>query len=528
MNLWMPMDQSLLVDLQQGSIWDKNRLYLGKPLPTLLAPFGSTSNVTVVYMESGTCFDVSPLIGLQPASCLLLPPTSDLVVSRVVLDSQNRSREIYLKYPPSPLLNLTTNTDVFEIILKFFVRRDQPFHRSGPKAFFDITEFQKLLPLLAVSKKFSQSVRAALENIGMWLFVDGEKHGDKLDNFMREMSGRFGSVVRQLDVLGCDSTINSSTLTHFANTIDLSLMSIGCLTNSDVEATLRLVGPNLKHLSLINCPLLTGAFVTQSIATSCRYGRLENLDLSEMVDLTDDDLGRVLRVCGPNLRLLYISKCANLTDKALHLVGEHCTSKFVQFVGSHLPLITTRGVEVMCSAIYKRFGECNIDSLYLRDCASLSESVIDTVLKYCHQTKGTRIPAQTERERVDSFMRSTCSDYVYLVRGKDRGQPAFYYVFVFPGYRYRFMHFLNGQTIHLEKFSEVVYCSWGEEPTEASCNYVNSQFPHLNLTPKKTQDTSTPDAAMTQDDDEDDDDEDEDDSLSGDSSMDTNSDGDSD
>ena len=72
------------------------------------------------------------------------------------------------------------------------------------------------------------------------------------------------------------------------------------------------------------------------------------------------------------------------------------------------------------------------------------------------------------------YVTRQCSiiDYMYLVRGKDKGRPAWYYVLVNKGCKEQFKIALSHKTINLEEHGIVVCSGYGDKPPDEIDNRI--------------------------------------------------------
>lgn len=67
-------------------------------------------------------------------------------------------------------------------------------------------------------------------------------------------------------------------------------------------------------------------------------------------------------------------------------------------------------------------------------------------------------------------------EYVYLVRGKDRGKPAWHYVLIEKMKLPIFLEMVKGESIDVAKYGKVLYSGWGEDPPEDIVKKVEEEF----------------------------------------------------
>lgn len=80
-----------------------------------------------------------------------------------------------------------------------------------------------------------------------------------------------------------------------------------------------------------------------------------------------------------------------------------------------------------------------------------------------------------ERSFADATKRSR-SDFIYLVRGKDRGKSAWHYVLVDKEKREMFLAKSRTGSIDVADYGEILYSGWGEDPPQAIVDKVNEEF----------------------------------------------------
>lgn len=79
-------------------------------------------------------------------------------------------------------------------------------------------------------------------------------------------------------------------------------------------------------------------------------------------------------------------------------------------------------------------------------------------------------------QRRDSISDEVERRLPYLVRGKDRGRSAWYYVDVEPAKLYSFRQALTEKTVKLLEFGEVVKSGWGDDPPEEIDREILQQY----------------------------------------------------
>lgn len=67
-------------------------------------------------------------------------------------------------------------------------------------------------------------------------------------------------------------------------------------------------------------------------------------------------------------------------------------------------------------------------------------------------------------------------EYVYLVRGKDAGRPAWHYVLIEKMKLPIFLEMVKGDSIDVAKYGKVLHSGWGEDPPEDIVKAVEAEF----------------------------------------------------
>jgi EIN3-binding F-box protein len=126
----------------------------------------------------------------------------------------------------------------------------------------------------------------------------------------------------------------------------LQLERCHAITNAGLMTALALGKGNLRNLSLSKCdglcngekraPLTCLSLNTLNVTECKSVGlepivtmglccpSLENLDLSQLTDLSDEGIVSVLEGCGKHLVSLNLTKCTDITDVALAAIASHC------------------------------------------------------------------------------------------------------------------------------------------------------------------------------------------------------------
>ena len=66
--------------------------------------------------------------------------------------------------------------------------------------------------------------------------------------------------------------------------------------------------------------------------------------------------------------------------------------------------------------------------------------------------------------------------YVYLVRGEDKGRPAWHYVLVDKEKEEEFKAQVKTGTIDVAKFGKILHSGWGEDPPKEKTQEIDDQF----------------------------------------------------
>ncbi|MCV3769207.1 MAG: hypothetical protein K0T53_00530 [Wolbachia pipientis] len=80
-----------------------------------------------------------------------------------------------------------------------------------------------------------------------------------------------------------------------------------------------------------------------------------------------------------------------------------------------------------------------------------------------------------ERSFVDATRRSR-SDLIYLVRGKDRGRPAWHYILVDKDKKEMFLAKSKTGSMDVADYGEILYSGWGENPSQEIIDKINEEF----------------------------------------------------
>ncbi|KAG0619574.1 hypothetical protein M758_4G149000 [Ceratodon purpureus] len=124
----------------------------------------------------------------------------------------------------------------------------------------------------------------------------------------------------------CHSITNSGLLTALAqgkgNLKTLSLSKCDGLWKGEKRSEeLPLTCFSLKTLNVTDCK---GAGVEPIVTMGLCCPSLENLDFSELTNLSDEAITSVVEGCGDHLVCLNLTNCINITDAALAAIASHC------------------------------------------------------------------------------------------------------------------------------------------------------------------------------------------------------------
>ena len=75
----------------------------------------------------------------------------------------------------------------------------------------------------------------------------------------------------------------------------------------------------------------------------------------------------------------------------------------------------------------------------------------------------------------DKFSKSK-GEFVYLVRGKDKGRPAWHYVLVEKLKLPIFLKKTNGGTVDVSEYGKILYSGWGENPPEDIVKKIEEEY----------------------------------------------------
>ena len=214
----------------------------------------------------------------------------------------------------------------------------------------------------------------------------------------------------------------------------LDLSGMLAISNANIEKILEL-NSSLSYFGISGCQKITD----KSIYTiSTRLNGLRCLALSNLVNITNDAIDMISKLCAQTLTELDISQnnqltscsmknfdrfltlmklnishCSRLNDKALKWLPK---MSLRQLFADGLPQITDKGIEYFC----KRHKECNIiQYLSFRYCTSLSSYSVRCVHKYCSELtfldiSGTNCTITITDFREAKGLHDSCSDKRYV------------------------------------------------------------------------------------------------------------------
>ncbi|GHM57960.1 MAG: hypothetical protein sL5_01260 [Candidatus Mesenet longicola] len=91
------------------------------------------------------------------------------------------------------------------------------------------------------------------------------------------------------------------------------------------------------------------------------------------------------------------------------------------------------------------------------------------------QDKISKSRIMNERSFADATKRSR-ADCVFLVRGKDRGKPAWHYVLVDKDKKEMFLAKSRTGSIDVALYGQILHSGWGEDPPQDIVDKVNKEF----------------------------------------------------
>lgn len=73
-------------------------------------------------------------------------------------------------------------------------------------------------------------------------------------------------------------------------------------------------------------------------------------------------------------------------------------------------------------------------------------------------------------------LKSSRGDMVYLVRGKDKGRPAWHYVLLDKLKKPMFEKTIKTGAIDVAEYGTILYSGWGENPPQDIVDRIKSEF----------------------------------------------------
>ena len=86
---------------------------------------------------------------------------------------------------------------------------------------------------------------------------------------------------------------------------------------------------------------------------------------------------------------------------------------------------------------------------------------------------------QRSKKTFLSKINTARSELIYLVKGEDKGKPAWYYIQVDKKKDILFQRAISnssGGNIDLKCYGEVIKYGWGKEPPESAKKYIEEQY----------------------------------------------------
>ena len=75
-----------------------------------------------------------------------------------------------------------------------------------------------------------------------------------------------------------------------------------------------------------------------------------------------------------------------------------------------------------------------------------------------------------------SKIESERGEQVYLVRGKDDGRQAWYYVFVEKLKLSHFLKMIEAGSLNLDDYGKVLYSGWGQDPPDEIAEQIKNEY----------------------------------------------------
>ncbi len=84
--------------------------------------------------------------------------------------------------------------------------------------------------------------------------------------------------------------------------------------------------------------------------------------------------------------------------------------------------------------------------------------------------------AEKKKSALDTVVKSSNADLVYLVKGIDDNRSAWYYVLVERLKVSLFLKALNADIIHLEDYGKILYSAYGDNPPKDITDKVKEEY----------------------------------------------------
>jgi hypothetical protein len=140
------------------------------------------------------------------------------------------------------------------------------------------------------------------------------------------VADKHGSSLEILELTGC-YRLTEAALCAFLLKCRLNLKSLDLSCNSrlGLNALTTIASCSLlTSLKLDNATPLTSPMLAPLAAAESSLDALQSLSLAGLIDLTDSGFDSIIRRFGPQLQLLCIRGCVQLTDKSIVLIRECC------------------------------------------------------------------------------------------------------------------------------------------------------------------------------------------------------------
>lgn len=295
-----------------------------------------------------------------------------------------------------------------------------------------------------------------------------------------------------------------------AELVDCELWQSGRIDDIGLAAIARNANTHVRRMILRKCSRIS-VYGLQALATHC--SNVRTIDLSYM-DITDDELGMVIRGTAGSLRSLLVRGCAKLTDRSLVVIGRVCKMlEAVDICG--LPLISDEGIEEMARGVGERLTmivcsecpgltDCALESfgkwcgqlevvtcralggitnggldalcrglgeklaiLDILDCDEVKvRGFLDSARKYCPQLA--RRYERAEGRSLRQMIISSLSGFIFHVTGSDihNGKSAVYFLLVDSGTCNSFRVSIGSSSLDLTKYGSILASCFGEAPND--------------------------------------------------------------